>query len=209
MRRKFILVGLLMAVFVLPHVLTIEESAAAGLGCPPSLSSGARIQCLQNKARELLALNRGQQQRSEAIERTLHICEEDLHRYDEKWDARQAERAAEEHINEIPGNCGDTGLHDTPGHDTASRLGLSGIAGIRSPARNEQPLNKIKANAHNINVLLTSLDTMFHDKFQMAKDVKYNRVWLNYQRDLREAINHMKDNVATIAACTNGYPSGC
>ena len=88
MRRKFILVGLLMAVFVLPYVLTIEESEAAGLGCPPSLSSGARIQCLQNKARELLALNRGQQQRSEAIERTLHICEEDLHRYDEKWDTR-------------------------------------------------------------------------------------------------------------------------
>ena len=85
MSHRFILVGLLLAVFVLPYVLNIEEGEAAGLGCPPSLSSGARIQCLQNKARELLALNRGQQQRSEAIERTLHICEEDLHRYDEKY----------------------------------------------------------------------------------------------------------------------------
>ena len=92
MRRMFVLVGLVLAVFVFPYILNIEESEAAGLGCPTSLGNpGVRIRCLQNKARELLELNRGQQKRSEAIERTLHICEEDLNRYDEKWDARQAE----------------------------------------------------------------------------------------------------------------------
>ena len=161
MRLKFILVGLLLGVFVLPYVLNIEEGEAAGLGCPPSLSSGARIQCLQNKARELLALNRGQQQRSEAIERTLHICEDDLNRYDEKWDARHEVCTDSSHGP-------DEGHHDTPGPD--HQLGPDVITGISSLTRSEQPLNKIKANAHNINVLLTSLDTMFHDKFQMAKE---------------------------------------
>ena len=199
MRRKFILVGLLMAVFVLPHVLTIEESAAAGLGCPPSLSSGARIQCLQNKARELLALNRGQQQRSEAIERTLHICEEDLNRYDEKWDARQAERAAEEHINEIPANCGDTGLHDTPGHDTASRLGLGGMAGIR----NEQPLNKIKANANNIQQLIAKFELTINPSLHNPKNIPA------HIQNLAITLEEIRIHAVAITGCTTGYPSGC
>ena len=45
MGRKFILVGLVLAVFVFPYVLTIEESDAAGEvvadpnSCPESVSS--------------------------------------------------------------------------------------------------------------------------------------------------------------------------
>ena len=52
MRRDFILVGLLLAVFVFPYVLTIEESRAEGLGCPNSLGIGAKIRCLESKLRE-------------------------------------------------------------------------------------------------------------------------------------------------------------
>ena len=52
MRRKFILVGLLLAVFVFPYVLTIEESSAEGLGCPNSLGIGEKIRCLESKLRE-------------------------------------------------------------------------------------------------------------------------------------------------------------
>ena len=33
MRRMFVLVGLVLAVFVFPYVLNIEDSEAAGLGC--------------------------------------------------------------------------------------------------------------------------------------------------------------------------------
>ena len=52
MRRMFILVGLLLAVFVLPYVLTIEEGEAAGEvvadpnSCPENVGSAARIICL-------------------------------------------------------------------------------------------------------------------------------------------------------------------
>ena len=52
MRRDFILVGLLLAVFVFPYVLTIEESSAEGLGCPNSLGIGEKIRCLESKLRE-------------------------------------------------------------------------------------------------------------------------------------------------------------
>ena len=52
MRRKFILVGLVLALFVFPYVLNIEESRAEGLGYPSSLAIGARIKCLKNKLRE-------------------------------------------------------------------------------------------------------------------------------------------------------------
>ena len=112
MRHKFILVGLLMAVFVLPYVLNIGESEAAGLGCPNSLSTNVRIQCLQNKARQLLALNEGLQQRATAIESTLHICEDDLNRYDEKCDARHEEQC--EYPDGIPEPADN---HDRGGFD--------------------------------------------------------------------------------------------
>ena len=42
----------MLAVFVFPYVLTIEESRAEGLGCPNSLGIGAKIRCLESKLRE-------------------------------------------------------------------------------------------------------------------------------------------------------------
>ena len=52
MRRKFMLVGLLLTVFVFPYILNIEESSAEGLGCPNSLGIGAQKRCLESKLRE-------------------------------------------------------------------------------------------------------------------------------------------------------------
>ena len=52
MRRKFILVGLLLVVFVFPYVLNIGESSAEGLGCPNSLGIGEKIRCLESTLRE-------------------------------------------------------------------------------------------------------------------------------------------------------------
>ena len=61
MRRMFILVGLVLAVFVFPYVLNIEESEAAGEvvedptisnDCPVYANSAARIVCLSNQLRQ-------------------------------------------------------------------------------------------------------------------------------------------------------------
>ena len=162
MRRKFILVGLLLAVFVLPYVLTIEESDAAGEvvedptisnECPVSANSAARIVCLSNKLKQSNERFKRLRERYQEKKADLTVCQEDLH------------TVGPEH----EGECFEETHADDEHHARPV-----GVPGLGSPVRNEQPLTKIFANVQNIYFLLDDALREGFVAYNTARPIKAN-----------------------------------
>ena len=84
MNRKFIFVGLVLVVFVLPYVLNIGESEAAGEvvadpnSCPENVGSATQIICLRNKVRQLTEQAKDFGKHLQESKADLTVCQADL-----------------------------------------------------------------------------------------------------------------------------------
>ena len=181
MRRKFILVGLLLAVFVFPYVLTIEESRAEGLGCPNSLGIGAKIRCLESKLREQDVIVRN-------LEKSIA-------------ESGQARVVLSSQLNDCRMDSPSTNHGPRPSNVIPIFWGLptkTKDTDCKRKWNSSTSKKKINANVNNAGRQAGELYRVFK--------LMGTHTWTN---ELNQLLGYIEDNLTAISRCANAYPSGC
>ena len=198
MNRKFIFVGLVLAMFVFPYVLNIEESEAAGevvddpKSCTFSANPTARIVCLSNQLRQAFEKFNKLNKHLQETQADLSVCHANLQTFGTAHEA--ANPLEETHCT----STAPPSKHSPTPQDTR----LSPYINL---LRNHQ--EEIKANVQNFIYLLNEIERLPNFNALSCGSVKAGRCVGEYQRTKQSILN----SLARISECTKALKTneGC
>ena len=174
MRRKFILVGLVLALFVFPYVLNIGEAEAQGKGmCRQFQNKIKKIQCFKKKVRK-------KNQVIKDLRADMQQCKDDLYTVSDN-----EEKLAMAQQQESKADCSENKIMNLPGGFTINeqqRLKLL-------KPMYEAQMNNIKDIEHQNKLLKLSIFAIMQNKAQ-GKEVA--------DATLRTALDAIETQAASI-----------